>query len=883
MKVLPEFAIKFAIVVFLVYRSIDQFLMVSDGDQFADKFNNSCETEGVKQIDSIVCSERPGTFTNFIWFMLDGLAFDQIYPEIQKYSQQANIYRILNPEYLQSAAIHETYVTGKPSKNYAASQTNVETIFDQIRDKTKIHTLIHSTSFPVYAMIQEGRFSTSILEPRGPRYLMEYFCPNIMINPRPHGHPATLSQDNMTEIIDYWDGYFAERNKDRKAEDIRKCMVDRLPADQTHSGEERVMKSLKNFGYLFYTSKFDGINHAHGKLHRHTVKAVASFWNDVRLILDYANDPSSGHPLIIMSSDHGGQIIDGEDELHNHGTNDNGNEAFMFIYHPTFENTYSPDAKFLDSTSVASTVSQYLKIGNPLMAEGAAAPVFDTDESKFIAFRSSELQVLERIKLFVDDQGIPKSLLDIQGIDQDKDFAELDKTSVEKLLEKYPAHLEDLYHRARKLSNTNVFKRNIDILLGILVAIIFSSCGFSKYRCLFSCQLGSSPCFGFSTTLKLVCLSASCWLVAVYFEIFDRKTSHFVGVATLLLLAAFVELKNFISDKEYCLIPSFSSQKEHSDITRLEKVILFFRPGMRLELVYLIWMFIGNIILRANILTQDIDILDKSPVYFINFALFLMALMVSLLMKRYFSSDPKQEQNGSLFSRLFRNPRTIISFCVVCLSLCYYYENYLKRDELREFRQKFYIFFAIYFVLSNIAFFHLKNPRSQFENDTERPNSHFSQWNHNMVNLMMFLFWLNNNRNRFYILTFLWPCLEVLGAVIADISAHYADKRPRIAYLMILTAFNAYTLMNNSYGLEISLRAGSRTWGESHDETPIFTGVIFGVHKMSFFLIASVIIGKMLKMSWTDWCIDFKTMTASSPSKPSNSFSTLKGRQEVSL
>mmetsp|Transcript_56073 Transcript_56073/g.63986 ORF Transcript_56073/g.63986 Transcript_56073/m.63986 type:complete len:118 (-) Transcript_56073:285-638(-) len=39
---------------------------------------------------------------------------------------------------------------------------------------------------------------------------------------------------------------------------------------------------------------------------------------------------------------------------------------------------------------------------------------------------------------------------------------------------------------------------------------------------------------------------------------------------------------------------------------------------------------------------------------------------------------------------------------------------------------------------------------------------------------------------------------------------------------------------------------------------------------MSFFLIASVIIGKMLKMSWPDWCIDFKTMTASSPNKLSH-------------
>lgn len=57
-------------------------------------------------------------------------------------------------------------------------------------------------------------------------------------------------------------------------------------------------------------------------------------------------------------------------------------------------------------------------------------------------------------------------------------------------------------------------------------------------------------------------------------------------------------------------------------------------------------------------------------------------------------------------------------------------------------------------------------------------------------------------------------------------------------FLMPILGITSYILVHGTFGFDISLRAGNHSWGYNPDQYPIFTGFIFGVHKLSWFMIS---------------------------------------------
>ncbi|CAG9333547.1 unnamed protein product [Blepharisma stoltei] len=76
-------------------------------------------------------------------------------------------------------------------------------------------------------------------------------------------------------------------------------------------------------------------------------------------------------------------------------------------------------------------------------------------------------------------------------------------------------------------------------------------------------------------------------------------------------------------------------------------------------------------------------------------------------------------------------------------------------------------------------------------------------------------------------------------------------------YLILIQAITSYLITLGTFGFDISLRAGNHSWGVGPDIYPIFTGVIFGIHKLAWYIIA----GCFMMVSSKEFTRNFKILT----------------------
>jgi hypothetical protein len=68
-------------------------------------------------------------------------------------------------------------------------------------------------------------------------------------------------------------------------------------------------------------------------------------------------------------------------------------------------------------------------------------------------------------------------------------------------------------------------------------------------------------------------------------------------------------------------------------------------------------------------------------------------------------------------------------------------------------------------------------------------------------------------------------------------SLWYLSLQDDYNWILILS-ISSYLIMHGSFGLDISLRAGNKSLGVNPDEFPLFTGFLFGVHKLSWYILS---------------------------------------------
>ena len=153
---------------------------------------------------------------------------------------------------------------------------------------------------------------------------------------------------------------------------------------------------------IYYGNKIDHINH---NFHKHHIRVISQMYVTEKILirlLDWCYD----HPdyAFFYATDHGGQEFFGEDNIINHGGNEDGNEAGFFAYTKDLAINY--DKLKLDDKKVSlydfSTLIQQLIQGGvvPLESMGVPYPVANDDLFSITSIRAKGQQLIKYIELF---------------------------------------------------------------------------------------------------------------------------------------------------------------------------------------------------------------------------------------------------------------------------------------------------------------------------------------------------------------------------------------------------------------------------------------------------------------------------------------------------
>lgn len=290
----------------------------------------------------------------YIWFIMDAWG-SYLSGNLSSFSNHSAFYHIKNNGYPQSAAIAATQFLSRPSQNYVGEYLSEETIFDQINN---FDTNLISHRFPVLSLLGSNRFKNiTIIRGREGSPLNRI---NYNAHMPDYNQFITTNASSMTSARDLVEVLSNNKIKEIKPENVYFNLVS-------------VTKKKRN-NLVYYSSFMDSCIHNFGGLSAKTIKSAATVLSFIKSFIRAIE--SSDHKdeyVLIVSSDHGGQIYFGEDEICNHGCKmDGGNEGFLYIYSygtGKFEN-------WIENFDVGAIIAGYITNASiPLFATGWPRPI----------------------------------------------------------------------------------------------------------------------------------------------------------------------------------------------------------------------------------------------------------------------------------------------------------------------------------------------------------------------------------------------------------------------------------------------------------------------------------------------------------------------------
>lgn len=283
-----------------------------------------------------------------IWLNTDAYS-TYLTGDLSTFSNYSSFYHIRNLGYPQSAAIASTQFLGRTSRNYVGNLLVEDTIVDQL--STNKFSIV-TTNFPVLSILGPSRFLTVKQGKGRENYPMSRVNYNNIL-PFPITNVETaLNTREATSIIT------------RLSEEImEKTSISRVTLLLN------IWTEYKKLNFMYYTAIMDSYNHNYAGLHSNTLAGAALLLADIKLIIkaieqsDYRDEY-----MLIVSSDHGGQLYFGEDEICNHGCQmDKGNEGFLYIY--SYGTDWAED--WIYNEDVAAIIAGYAKdAAIPIKAKG---------------------------------------------------------------------------------------------------------------------------------------------------------------------------------------------------------------------------------------------------------------------------------------------------------------------------------------------------------------------------------------------------------------------------------------------------------------------------------------------------------------------------------
>ena len=434
--------------------------------------NDFCLQEENK--NDIICSNKFKK-EKFIYVLIDGAAYDQLY-ELREKRDKYNITRIfrgITSDYKQSAVNHQIMFSGKKNRNFIGKTIKEDNLFFNFF-KNGMKFTFRGIKLIIYTLVGHIYFERNKITPTEINS-MDTMC-DFALNVE-----DKWTKDFLEKISDD-SGYFKQGydkeylyyKLDQHFEEDLKYFNQRGNDD-----EDFISNCFKNnFGWtgnqsiIYYGNKIDHINH---NFHKQHVSVMAQIYVTEKILirlLDWCYD----HPdyAFFYATDHGGQEFFGEDNIVNHGGNEDGNEATFFAYTKDFADNYKKfklKDKIVSIYDFSTLISQVIKDGVvPLESLGVPYPLANNNILKISAVKAKGQQLMKYIEIY--DKKYPNNKNILLPINES--VYEIYKKSDEDLVnnnEQYLNKLRELQNRMEEeLSENN---QNIFFLIIFYIIMIF--------------------------------------------------------------------------------------------------------------------------------------------------------------------------------------------------------------------------------------------------------------------------------------------------------------------------------------------------------------------------------------------------------------------------
>ena len=792
---------------------------------FCQTYNKTGENDPVE----LIC-ENKFKKKKFIWVLLDGLAFDQLFllPN-RTVNPIPNFFRIKSKEYKQSGSLHESILTGKFSRNYPAKKIKIDTIFKQAH-QAEIKMIYRGSSFPVFYLL--GRENNGVLsryELKGPEpYALYSFCPGS-VNNIFDGFPDSLRKETTDEatghlLPNYDKKYIYEKliehykdNTARLPDSIDRCIAQEFNSDRQ--------------SYIYYTMRIDHLNHSFDK---HYIGTIFDIFTLESTIIGLKNwiDAHSDYALIV-SSDHGGQPFNGQDNICNHGCDIEGNEAILMVYTREIS-TLKVQMDKIWVYDVAPTVSQILSgVNIPLEAQGEPRLVADDNILRYTAVKSKQIQLIQYLNKYIEK--FPNAKKGMR-----KYIEKLEKNEFEEKI-KSKDDVEKKADQNYFISYGN-YLRKISEQIEIDIA-----------------AKGKNSIF-YSVRFYVI------WIILLIKVVYQYKKINLIVkqdnektlVQASYLLCDFIIIA-LIGEVIICFFYTRMKLDDLIGIIRVSEfgfialltLFIVFKYKMNNLFKYVI-LFITLCIVSTFMLKYELfinmkiyfDTEHKSKMFnfLLNYPIAVLYLIYELYPMRKYYIDARLK-----IRLLYINiPYILITF-VLFIIFDYYEKAHFSHHTTFSFR----LTRIIYGVISIFALFAFKPlyKKSSYgiENKDPIQSKKVKSIPNAKIAMFLFVYYICDETERsITLITFIIASAALSNQFIKSKNVYW---RMICSIALVMLPDVIFVSTQNSFSFDISLKVTSKVIGKYADQTPIMTGILFGCHKLKLFMLTAGYIISIAKTS----------------------------------
>lgn len=780
---------------------------------------------------SLVCDNKFKK-EKFVWILLDGLASDQLYLIPDRAEKLSTFFKIKSKEYKQSGSLHESILSGKFSRNYPAKKIKVDHIFKQTK-QAGIPVIYKGSSFPVFYLLgrenNDGVLENFELKEPEP-FALNSFCP-YAVNDLHDGYPNQFKTDiidgptghllpgyDRKYIYDKFNEHYKE-NMDKMVTTFDKCL--NLALDN------------KTKSYAYYTMKIDHLNHSFDKHYIGTIINVYGIETTLLGLHRWADE----HPeyAIIVSSDHGGQPYNGQDNICNHGCDVDGNEAILLIYTKELgEEKYRLPTKKIWVNDVSPTIAQVLKNVNiPLEAQGIPRELGDDNILRYSALKSKEIQLIQYItKYTIKFPGMKKKMSGYLDKLKTNSFNVKIKTKqdveINATKEFYNGYMSFLEDMQSKITNEIAGKGKNSFLYNL------------SYYAIFALLLGK--CYYEFTKIQLISNQ--------YNEANNVINHNIILYLIILILLSEVILCFFFSRHIIDEVINISRLLEFGLLALLTFYIMF-HYKLKYLLKYIgLFLFIAllcTFMLKFEVFINMKIFFDTEKKWiifnvFFNYPIAIMYLSYELYAMRKIYCDSK------LKVRLLT---IIIPYICLIFILIIVFDSQEKVHIVYHTTFSIWLTRLIYFLIIVYGIFSFKNlfKKSSYGTENKEPVQIKKLRSMPNAKIVMFLF-------IFFICDETERSLLFISFIIVNRIFYVEFTKAKNSYWRLVNAVALLLLPDvvfianqNSFSFDISLKVAHKVVGWYADETPILTGILFGCHKLKFFMLTGAYLMSLSRVS----------------------------------